>query len=223
MSRIGVSLIKFGNRIFKPVRHPFNLADSGEMSYAEWQYEKGMDTVACYAPKYKTYDMFEDKTVLDMGCGAAGKSLYYVSQGASRVVGVDIVQRYEREAEELAKKLGYEKKFSFVCASAFDLPFPDQSFDTIIMNDAMSEEPPEEMNGSGLPVVGNTPIAQPMFRNAWNTMTVANELHTMRPNKLVEVRPMRKAANRNATNSTITAMAPTRPNSSPTMAKMKSL
>ena len=116
MSRIGVSLIKFGNRIFKPVRHPFNLADSGEMSYAEWQYEKGMDTVACYAPKYKTYDMFEDKTVLDMGCGAAGKSLYYVSQGASRVVGVDIVQRYEREAEELAKKLGYEKKFSFVCA-----------------------------------------------------------------------------------------------------------
>ena len=50
MSRIGVSLIKFGNRIFKPVRHPFNLADSGEMSYAEWQYEKGMDTVACYAP-----------------------------------------------------------------------------------------------------------------------------------------------------------------------------
>lgn len=137
MSRIGVSLIKFGNRIFKPVRHPFNLADSGEMSYAEWQYEKGMDTVACYAPKYKTYDMFENKTVLDMGCGAAGKSLYYVSQGASRVVGVDIVQRYEREAEELAKKLGYEKKFSFVCASAFDLPFPDQSFDTIIMNDFM--------------------------------------------------------------------------------------
>ena len=137
MSRIAVSLMKIGNKIFPPVRHPFNLAAEGKMTYAEWQFEKGADTVACYAPKYKTYDMFEDKTVLDMGCGAAGKSLYYVSQGAARVVGVDIVQRYESEAAELAKKLGYDKKFSFVCASAFDLPFPDSSFDTIIMNDFM--------------------------------------------------------------------------------------
>lgn len=137
MSKIGVSMIKLGNKIFPPVRHPFNLAAEGKMTYAEWQYEKGGDTVACYAPKYKTYDMFEDRTVLDMGCGAAGKSLYYVSQGAKRVVGVDIVQKYEREAADFAKKLGYQNRFTFVCASAFDLPFPDSSFDTIIMNDFM--------------------------------------------------------------------------------------
>ncbi len=134
---ISVSLIKFGNKIFPPVRHPFNLAGEGEMSYAEWQFEKGGDTVACYAPKFKAYTMFENKTVLDMGCGAAGKSMYYIKQGADRVVGVDIVQRYEREAVEFARKLGYQDRFSFVCASAFDLPFPNDSFDTVIMNDFM--------------------------------------------------------------------------------------
>ena len=134
---ISVLLIKSGNKIFPPVRHPFNLAGEGKMSYAEWQFEKGGDTVACYAPKFKAYTMFENKTVLDMGCGAAGKSMYYLKQGADRVVGVDIVRRYGREAVEFARKLGYEDRFSFVCASAFDLPFPNDSFDTVIMNDFM--------------------------------------------------------------------------------------
>ena len=34
------------------------------------------------------------------------------------------------------------------------------------MNDASIEEPPAEMKGSGLPVVGKTPMTQAMFKNA---------------------------------------------------------
>lgn len=134
---VQTSLLKLGNRIFKPVKHPFNMANNGEMTYAEWQYTKGADTVACYKGKYYPEDMFRGKTVLDMGCGAAGKSMYYLSLGAERVVGVDIVERYEREAEAFALKLGFGRRFSFICASADDLPFPDGTFDTIIMNDFM--------------------------------------------------------------------------------------
>lgn len=132
-----VSMIKAGNKIFKPVVHPFNLANSGEKTYAEWQYEKGADTIKCYSEKYKPYMMFEGKEVLDIGCGAAGKTLYYLKQGADRVVGVDIVEAYEKEALRLAKKLGCTQNFNFVCASADNLPYPDNSFDTIIMSDAM--------------------------------------------------------------------------------------
>jgi len=137
-----VNFVKFTNKIFPPIVHPFNLANDAKMTYAQWQYEKGADTIACYcgegaSHRFYADDMFGGKDVLDMGCGAAGKSLYYASLGARRVVGVDIVQRYEREAMDFAEKLGYSRVFNFICASADDLPFPDESFDTVIMNDFM--------------------------------------------------------------------------------------
>lgn len=132
-----VGFVKLTNRIFPAVVHPFNLANDKKMTYAEWQFEKGASTIACYDGVYTPEEMFAGKEVLDMGCGAAGKSLYYASLGAARVVGVDIVERYEHEATELAKRLGYSQIFTFVCASADKLPFPDESFDTIIMNDFM--------------------------------------------------------------------------------------
>ena len=81
--------------------------------------------------------MFRDKEILDIGCGAGGKSLYYASCGAKKVTGVDIVPKYEQDSMELAKKLNLQNKFQFFIADASKLPFPSHSFDTIIMNDAM--------------------------------------------------------------------------------------
>jgi len=134
---ISTSLIKLTNKIFPKVIHPFNLQNDGVKSYAEWQFEKGGNTIAFFTEKYSEKEMFEGKKVLDMGCGAAGKSLYYASLGAERVFGADIVEHYEKEAYQLAEKLSLSDRFTFVCASAFELPFPDASFDTIIMNDFM--------------------------------------------------------------------------------------
>ncbi len=133
----GVTFVKLTNKIFPPVLHPFNLANDKKMTYAEWQFTKGADTIACYDGAFTPDEMFRDKHVLDMGCGAAGKSLYFASLGAASVTGVDIVARYEAEAVALAEKLGYADKFKFVCASADALPFADESFDTVIMNDFM--------------------------------------------------------------------------------------
>lgn len=133
---IAYSLISFTNRIFPPVVHPFNLQNEGVKTYAEWQYEKGGDTVAFFSGRYDADVMFAGKRVLDMGCGAAGKSLYYAGMGA-RVVGVDIVPHYEEEAYALAEKLGLRDRFTFYLGSADALPFEDGSFDTIIMNDFM--------------------------------------------------------------------------------------
>ncbi|MBQ8249648.1 MAG: class I SAM-dependent methyltransferase [Clostridia bacterium] len=132
-----VGFVKFTNKIFPAVVHPFNLANDKKMTYAEWQFEKGESTIACYKGIFTPEEMFLGKEILDMGCGAAGKSLYYASLGAARVVGVDIVERYEAEATALAEKLGYAEVFKFVRASADALPFPDESFDTVIMNDFM--------------------------------------------------------------------------------------
>lgn len=135
--KISTYIIKTTNHIFPKVVHPFNLQNSGEKTYAEWQFAKGEDTIRLFLQQYSIEDMFADKVVLDMGCGAAGKSLYYISRGAKMLTGVDIVEHYRSEALALAEKLGYADRFNFVVASALHLPFEDNSFDTIIMNDFM--------------------------------------------------------------------------------------
>lgn len=134
---MGTRLIRFTNKIFKKQPHPFNMNNEGIKTYAEWQFEKGGETIKHFMAKYTEKEMFENKDVLDMGCGAAGKSLYYIKCGAKHVTGVDIVEHYAEESAAMAEKLGYGDKFNFICASAYELPFPDNSFDTIIMNDFM--------------------------------------------------------------------------------------
>ena len=125
------------NRLFPLPVHPFNLQNEGKESYAMWQYERGGNTIAFYTERYTTEEMFADKTVLDVGCGAGGKTMYYASQGVKKIVGMDIVAHYKEEAEALAEQLGYADRFTFVVGDAANTGFPDNSFDTIIMNDAM--------------------------------------------------------------------------------------
>ncbi len=134
------------NRLFKAPLHPFNMQNDGVKTYAEWQFEKGGETIKFYLKSHSADEMFKDKTVADIGCGAAGKSLYYASLGAKKVLGVEILEKYRTEAEVLAQKLGLADKFEFVAADAAHLPFENDSIDTIIMNDAMEHvDKPEEV------------------------------------------------------------------------------
>ena len=130
-----VKLLKAVNKRFPAVEHPFNLQNEGKMSYSQWQYQWGSKTVECFAPRYMPEDIFSGKAVLDMGCGASGKSLYYLSIGAEKVVGVDIVPHYKEEAEAFAKELGFEDRFTFILGDALNLPIDENTFDVVIMNE----------------------------------------------------------------------------------------
>jgi len=125
------------NKLFKLPVHPFNLQNDGVKTYAMWQYEKGADTIKFYTEKYTTDEMFKDKIVLDIGCGAAGKTMYYASLGAKKVIGMDIVEHYKDDAQKIANDLGFADRFEFICCDAAKTTLPDESVDTIIMNDAM--------------------------------------------------------------------------------------
>ena len=92
-----------------------------------------------------------------------------------------------------------------------------------IMSDAMSDEPPADTNGRGLPVVGTRPMTQPMFRNAWNTSMMVTLPATMRSLGVAAALAMRMPANRMQQNSAMTTNAPSMPNSSPMMENTKSV
>ncbi|MDK2801421.1 MAG: hypothetical protein PWP27_2441 [Clostridiales bacterium] len=131
------TLCKSINRLFPLPVHPFNLQNQGVKTYAEWQFEKGQDTVKFYLDKVALDEMFQDKIVLDIGCGAGGKTLFYASQGVKKIYGIDVVKKYEKEANTLAQQKGLNDRFQFVLGDAAHLNFEDNFFDTIVMNDAM--------------------------------------------------------------------------------------
>ncbi len=133
---MSVKTLLFFNKFFKLPLHPFNMQNDGTKTYAMWQYEKGIDTIKFYLDFCSKDEMFQGKDILDVGCGAAGKSLYYLSQGAKSVTGMDVVESYEEEAYALQEQLGLSG-FTFVAGDAAHTDFPDNSFDSIIMNDAM--------------------------------------------------------------------------------------
>ncbi len=134
------------NKFFKCPTHPFNLQNEGKMTYAQWQFLKGADTIKFYTQVKTEEEMFKDKTVLDIGCGAAGKSLYYASKGAKKVYGVDVVEHYKAESEKLAAEKGLSDKFEFCLGDAAKMNFDDKMFDTIIMNDSMEHvDKPEKV------------------------------------------------------------------------------
>ena len=134
---ISFYICKFLNKFFSLPSHPFNLNNEGISTYSRWQYEKGVETIKFYLQTSSVEDMFKDKTVIDIGCGAAGKTLYYASLGVEKIYGVEVLEKYEKEANELAHELNLTNKFNFVVADAANLPFESNSIDTIIMNDAM--------------------------------------------------------------------------------------
>jgi SAM-dependent methyltransferase len=134
--KIANLLIQLNKRFKAPV-HPFNLNNNGVMSYSEWQYGKGGDTIKFYLELTDEKELFLDKTVLDVGCGAAGKTVYYASKGVKKIFGLEILGKYREEAEALAKEKGHADKFEFICADAAATGLPAESIDTIIMNDAM--------------------------------------------------------------------------------------
>ena len=142
------NICKLVNKLFRLPVHPFNLERDGVKTYAEWQFEKGAETIKFFLEYSTVEEIFKDKTVLDVGCGAAGKTLYYASCGVKKIYGIDIVPKYKEESLALALDKKLIDRFEFILADVSKLPFEDGTFDTIVMNDAMEHlsKPVEVLN-----------------------------------------------------------------------------
>jgi SAM-dependent methyltransferase len=69
-----------------------------------------------------------DKTILDIGCGFGWCEVSFLKRGARHITGIEIS---EVDLDTIRKNITDERLTTMV-ASAIELPFPDESFDTVV-------------------------------------------------------------------------------------------
>ena len=76
--------------------------------------------------------------VLDLGCGPGFLSVA-LGRRCGQLVGVDIDPEFARQADERFREAGLDA--GVVCASGTDLPFPDGSFDVVVLRFVLQHVP----------------------------------------------------------------------------------
>ena len=69
-----------------------------------------------------------NSTVLDVACGVGTTSTFLHKRYKSCITGIDIDSKFI----EIANKHNHNTKINYIVADAMHLPFPDNSFDSVI-------------------------------------------------------------------------------------------
>jgi tocopherol O-methyltransferase len=71
------------------------------------------------------------QTILDVGCGIGGSSLYLAQKFGAKVTGITLSPVQADRAKERSRSAGLESQAVFQVANALDMPFDDNSFDLL--------------------------------------------------------------------------------------------
>ena len=71
------------------------------------------------------------KTIIDVGCGIGGSSLYLAQKFDANVTGITLSPVQANRGTDRAKNAGLEEKVQFQVANALEMPFPDNQFDLV--------------------------------------------------------------------------------------------
>ncbi|MCM3698745.1 class I SAM-dependent methyltransferase [Paenibacillus macerans] len=80
--------------------------------------------------QFNKYKPSVDGTILEIGCGT-GRTACYLAEQGYRVVAVDIHPDILAKAKKRASTMGVE--VDFLLADAHDLPFPDETFQAVLV------------------------------------------------------------------------------------------
>jgi ubiquinone/menaquinone biosynthesis C-methylase UbiE len=75
----------------------------------------------------------ENSKILDIGCGIGGPARFLAANSNCSVTGVDLTSSYIDTGNKLTKLVGLEHRVQLVNASALELPFDKNSFDSSYM------------------------------------------------------------------------------------------
>jgi len=131
-----VKLLLFLNKFFKQRSHPFNQGGKYKLNYADFEYKSASNVFSDFEIVLgeSIKKTVQDKIVLDLGCGAGGKSVFLKESGAREVFGVDLSETLISQAKDFSKK---QTDINFEIASVSKLSFKDNTFDILIANDIM--------------------------------------------------------------------------------------
>lgn len=73
------------------------------------------------------------QVILDAGCGSGVTACLLAEQVGVRVVGVDLLPGMVDRARERAARAGLQDRVTFEVADIRDLPFPDDTFDAVVV------------------------------------------------------------------------------------------
>jgi tocopherol O-methyltransferase len=71
------------------------------------------------------------KTIIDVGCGIGGSSLYLAQKFNANVTGITLSPVQANRATERVKNAGFQEQVQFQVANALEMPFPDNQFDLV--------------------------------------------------------------------------------------------
>jgi ubiquinone/menaquinone biosynthesis C-methylase UbiE len=75
---------------------------------------------------------FEEGTrVLEVGCGTGGNACYLANKFGCHITGIDIAEQMVKQALLRAEELDLTDRVKFKLGNAYDLDFPDDSFDVV--------------------------------------------------------------------------------------------
>jgi ubiquinone/menaquinone biosynthesis C-methylase UbiE len=103
----------------------------------QWEYERA-DEFWQVVRDFITPAVLRDKDVLDVGCGWGGKAIRYAeTTGLKTITGFDLPGVFDVDVPaSFARERGVENAF-FTVARGERMPFPDESFDVVIMDDVL--------------------------------------------------------------------------------------
>ena len=112
-------------------------------AYGEIEYS----TTPEFMTIYGEYGRVENQHILDVGSGCGGRSVWLALHGRNVVEGVDIDSRRIATATALAWSKQADRA-RFQLADACQLPYPDRTFDVVMMTDAYEhfDQPDRVMN-----------------------------------------------------------------------------
>ena len=106
-----------------------------DISKVEYEYKAATNTPLTNTANIKIEELFKDKEVLDAGCGWGGKTIYYAEKfGVKKITGFDLPGYRPEVSDNYSKKRGLDNCF-FDVGYAEKMPFKNNSFDSIIMED----------------------------------------------------------------------------------------
>ncbi len=86
----------------------------------------------------------QEMKILDVESGVGGPARTLASEYGCDVTGIDLTEEFCLAAEMLTARVGLDDKVRFHCGSALEMPFDDESFDLVWMQNASMNIPDKE-------------------------------------------------------------------------------